>query len=528
MTSKFDEAVWHLKTQFVTAGPYYLSDYYKPNGDKDLYEFLLQCYRTEFPENFRILVVQDQEDVYDYQDLPGRAIMALQKYASQIDISNFFIVIVTNNVDIENELKIVQKLYSTDAHPLQSYVITGLDYEPTKPLPQDTFCVLPWMHLYIGTDGNVLPCCHADHQFPLGNVTEQDINSIIRSPAADQLRKNLYEGQRSKECKRCYDQEDAGLISNRMRHNQRWIEIKKDNCLSDGTIIDWRPVYLDIRLNNICNLKCRMCSGYFSSAIAQEEVELFGSKSSVESSLNSQQRKKNLEKIIEYLPTAEKIYFAGGEPLLSLEHYEILDALVACKNTNLEVIYNTNFTTLTYKNRSVLELWKKFSNVTLGASLDAQGGVAEYVRHGTKWCEIEQNFSLLRAICPHVNFQVTSTVGLLNVSSLISLQKDWHQQEKLHISKFSMIAMISPDHLTLPALPKPHKQRLDHEIQNHIRWCRSNGAPQLASQWEDMLSYMWSKDSSHAMTEFKRLTNIMDKHRHQSLISVIPEYQNLT
>lgn len=527
MISSFDEAVQHLKTQYDTAGPYYLSNFYQPDGEKDLYNFFLKCYRPEFPNNFRILIVQDQEDIYEYQDLPGRSIVALQKYASQIDISNFFILIITNNINIDDELSTAQKLYSTDVYPMQSYTIRNDDYRPALLTPQDTFCVLPWMHLYIGTDGNVLPCCQADHQFPLGNVTEQNIDHIVQSSVANQLRQDLLNDKRRKECQRCYQQEDAGFTSGRMEHNRRWNKIRKETLPKDGKVPNWQPLYLDIRLNNICNLKCRMCSSYFSSAIAQEEVELFGAKVSNKSLLPSQQRKNNLVKIIKYLPSTEKIYFAGGEPLLTSEHYEILDALIACNNTDVEITYNTNFTNLFFKDRSVLDLWKKFSNVNIGASLDAQGNVAEYVRYGTKWTEIESNLDLLKATCPHVNFTVTSTVGFLSVSSLMSLQRDWHEREMLDISKFSMNAMISPDHLTLTALPKLHKNRLDYEIKNHIIWCQSNMATKLAKQWEDMLSYMWSKDTSYALIEFKRLTNIMDKHRNQSLASTLPEYQDL-
>jgi MoaA/NifB/PqqE/SkfB family radical SAM enzyme len=383
------------------------------------------------------------------------------------------------------------------------------------------------MHLYIGTDGNVLPCCQADHQLPMGNITEQSIDSIMTSVVFDQLRQDLLDGKRRKECSRCYEQEDAGLTSGRVSHNSRWKHIKKEELAANGTIIHWQPLYLDIRLNNICNLKCRMCSGYFSSAIAQEEVEVFGKKSATESALKLHQRKVNLNEIIKHVPYAEKIYFAGGEPLLTSEHYAVLDALIQCGNTDLEIIYNTNFTTLTFKDRSVLDLWKKFTNVTVGASLDAQGFVAEYVRHGTKWSIVESNLELLKSQCPHVNFVVTSTVGLLNVASLIDLQRDWTQTKKLNLSKFSMSVMLSPDHLSLTALPAHHKTRLEKHIIDHIDWCQSNGAIKLVQQWKDVLSYMWSKDSSHAIIEFQRLTKIMDKHRNQLLTDTLPEYRDL-
>jgi len=213
--------------------------------------------------------------------------------------------------------------------------------------------------------------------------------------------------------------------------------------------------------------------------------------------------------------------------LLTAEHYEILDALIACGNTNLEIIYNTNFTTLNYRGRSVLDLWKQFSNITIGASLDAKDAVAEYVRHGTDWSTIELNLKLVKSQCPHVKFTVTSTVGLLNVNSLIEFQQHWHNSETLDISMFSQTIMLGPEHLTVSALPLEHKQRLEQIINYHITWCKENNANRLAKQWHDVLNYMWSKDNSHHMTEFKRLTQIIDQHRNESLAKAIPELTNL-
>lgn len=523
---RFQNAVTNQQTLYDTVGPYYLSKFYQPNGEKHLHNFLTSVYRAKYHTNFRILIVQDCADQYDYADLPGRAICALQKYASQIDISNFFILVITSNKNISVELEQVQKLYSTDSFSMSSHVIEGTEYTATHKT-QDTFCVLPWLHLYIGTDGNVLPCCTADHQHPMGNIGEHSLDNIVKSSAFNQLRKNMLSGSRSKECSRCYAQEDAGLQSARLNHNSQWKNFTQDNLNKDGSIDKFAPVYLDIRLNNICNLKCRMCSGYFSSAIAQEEVALFGKTESTQSSLKLQQRNLGLKEILNYVPTAEKIYFAGGEPLLTAEHYEILDALIASNNTDLKITYNTNLTTLNYRGRSILDLWKQFSNITVGASIDAENAVAEYVRHGTKWNTIESNVELLKSQCEHVNFTVTSTVGLLNVNSLINLQQRWHNSKTLDISKFSQNIMISPEHLTVSALPFEHKHRLTQTINHHIVWCGENNAKDLATQWTDVLNYMWSKDDSHYMPEFKRLTQITDQHRNESLARALPELKNL-
>jgi radical SAM protein with 4Fe4S-binding SPASM domain len=523
-TSLIDQSIADFQKNYDTVGPYYLSEFYQTDGDKKLYNFLTSVYQPKYNTNFRILIVQDCADVYDYQDLPGSAICALQKYASQIDISNFFIVVITGNKNIDDELTQVQKLYSTDICKIQSHIVHDIEYN-TFQQQQDTFCVLPWIHLYIGPDGNVLPCCVADQKFTMGNVNNTTVDEILKSSEFNLLRTNMLTGKRSKECKRCYVQEDAGLKSPRQFHNIQWSQ-KKLNIDPDGTLKKFEPVYLDIRLSNICNLKCRMCSGYYSSAIAQEESILFGNQMAPGSIIQSPQKAMVLKEVITYLPHAEKIYFAGGEPLLASEHYKILNALIECGNTDLEIIYNTNFTSLVYKDISVLDLWKKFSKVTIGASLDAMGKTAEYVRHGTKWPTIESNLTALKQQCPHVNFTVTSTVGFLNIASLIELQKTWHETKLLDISKFSMQVIVGPDHLTLTTLPKEHKDQLDYKIKNHINWCYQNQSFNLAKQWTDVLQYMWSKDSSHFLSEFKRLTNLLDQSRSESLSTVLPEFSS--
>jgi radical SAM protein with 4Fe4S-binding SPASM domain len=516
-----------LRQKYNCSEPVYLSNFFKPNGEKWLYDKLKQLHQPVYENNYRLLLIQDCIEVYNFADLPGLITTTIQKYASQLDISNCFILLVTGNQNITQELEKARTLYSTDTWSIQHHLVDSLPVSAESNSKQDTFCVLPWIHLYVGTDGNILPCCQADHQFSMGNINSQSVDDIVKSSTFNQLRANMIAGKRSKECARCYQQEDSGLRSGRLEHNAKWPDLKIADLDPKGTIDKFEPVYFDIRLNNICNLKCRMCSGYFSSAIAQEEAELFGDASSVKSSLRNKQRKFGLEEILSYLPTAEKIYFAGGEPLLASEHYEILQTLIDHGNTDLEISYNTNFTTLQYQKKSVLDLWKHFSNVKVGASLDAMGKVAEYVRHGTDWKTIESNLNLVKTHCSHVNFTVTSTVGLLNVSSLIELQKQWHTSGMLDLSKFSLSIMISPEHLTLCVLPETHKQRLEQQIKHHIVWCERNSAPNLATQWTDVLAYMRSRDDSHQLAEFRRLTNLMDTHRGESLSESVPELSNL-
>lgn len=518
---ELEDTISKIQNDYTVNGLIYLSQFYQENGNHWLYTTLQSLYKPVYEPNERIVVVQDCPEVYDYTGLPGKAITQLQKYASQIDISNFFIILITGNANIEHELTQARELYSTDSVDIQHIVVDDLNFQFLENKKYNTFCSLPWMHLYVGTNGDILPCCVGDQNLPMGNINNQNISDIINSEQFVNLRKNMLSGQRSKECEFCYVREDAGLPSLRVGHNHRWPVKNPTEIISNFT-----PLYLDIRLNNICNLKCRMCSGYFSSAIATEEIELYGN-SKLPKALKNQQRQNALSKIIHYVPFAKKIYFAGGEPLLAKEHYTILEELVKHKNTNLEIVYNTNFTTLHYQDFYVLDLWKQFSNITIQASLDAEAEVAEYVRHGSKWNDIEKNLELLKTQCPHVYFIVTSAVGFLTVKSLIDLQQRWHNNKVLDIKKFSLTVITSPEHITVQVLPQHHKQRLEHIITQHINWCNQQSAKNLALQWENVLKYMWAEDSTYQLFEFKRLTNLLDQHRGESFIKTFPEFKDL-
>ena len=521
-----NETVDNLKQNYSVIDTIYLSDYLK-NNNRWLFQKLESAYRSAYTEQERILFVQDCADIHEYENFPSLAILTLQKYASQIDISNSFILVVSTDDRVIDELEKARLLYSTTTVPIQHLIVSGPKFKSDPVYPADTFCVFPWNHLYVGPDGNVLPCCNADRNFPMGNIQTSSVIDIIKSDQFNQLRANMLKGKRSKECNGCYRLEDAGLPSHRIVNNKDKMTFNPNDVNTDGTIDVFKPIFLDIRLNNICNLKCRMCSSYYSSSIGQEEFEMWGRLPKTSTMLKSHQRTDSLQEILDYVPYTQKIYFAGGEPLLAVEHYEILNKLISLGHTDLKIAYSTNFTNLYYKNQPVTDWWKHFTNIEIGASLDAHGDVAGYIRHGTVWSVIEQNLDFLKKQCPNINFTVTSTVGFLNISSLIERQQTWHEINRLPITKFSLNVLTHPEHLSATVLPAHHKNRLDALIKKHIEWCNKNSANTLATQWQSVLTYMWSRDNRHLLADFKRLTLIMDSNRNESFKKIFPEYEDL-
>ena len=471
--------------------------------------------KEAFESDERIVIHQDVGDVYPYIDGPGDKLLKIQKIVLDLDISSCFILIETPNKDIELEIKDIAQNYSYDETHFDFKIIPG-NYVKEIKRYSDTACKKLWNHLYIGTDNNVNPCCLADHRFPVSNIFSESIDDIYNSDNANAIRNAMIKGYRVRACRPCYEQEDAGVRSKRLEFNP-------------SSTDEINVTSLDIRLNNICNFKCRMCSEYFSSSIQKETVLIYGKDAVLGVEANSLQpktlneRQLALQKVLPYINTKTKvIYFAGGEPLIMEEHYKILQHLIDIKNTDLELTYNTNLSTLNYKNFNILNIWKNFSDVNIGISIDGSGKVAEYIRHGTVWNNIVENLELIKSY-NNLNCKITSTVGFLNTANLIKLQSEWLESGYFTQDDLS-VSVLRGDDLGINAIPLHHKLRLSEIILNHIKFL---GNTNLSDQWKDVLKYMKNTDYNCSLSEFKTRMQTLDTFRDESFVDVFPEFEDL-
>jgi hypothetical protein len=275
-----------------------------------------------------------------------------------------------------------------------------------------------------------------------------------------------------------------------------------------------------------------MCSEYFSSAIQQETIEIYGGKQAKlgfeQISLDhttKQIKNHRLQKISQFVTKDLKsIYFAGGEPLIMGEHYDILDLLVAAGNTDLAIRYNTNLSMLCYKQISVIDKWRQFSNVTVNASIDASDAVAEYMRHGTVWQDIVDNINRIKKDVPHVKLRIASVVSSLTIENLIDLQNRWIDQQVFSADNFQVRVLTSPNFFSPAVLPKHHKQRVGQIIQDHMQ--RFEGSD-LAQQWNDVLQWMNRNDYTFALEDFAHRTRVLDAYRKESFEEIFPQYKDL-
>lgn len=528
--SSLDSALIDVKEKYDIVGtPIFLSSLSENNWKTEIYNKLSAVRKDPYHDTERIVIVQDINDIYDYDDSlgsPGQMLHFVQKTLQEIDITNFFVLIVSSNPDIENELNSLKTQYSTDNTCMQYYRVSG-HYKKQRP-QQDTFCVLPWVHFYLSTDGNVLPCCISDRNTPLGNLKNLSVESVFNGNKMKQVRKNMLNGHKSPECKNCYKKEENNLTSKRQTSNKKWANLIKDAkqiTEEDGTLNDIKIIDFHLGLNSVCNLMCRTCSGVSSTKLAGEEKKLLNFSDNFDNILTVNEKRTISERLKPYIAKAETVSFAGGEPTLQQEQYDILDELIKNKkNRSVSLEHNINFTTLKYNKNSILEYWNKFNDIIVNGSIDGYGNKFEYIRHGANWNTVENNFLILKKECPHIKLRVNSVVSFLSIESIIELQYKWHENNILPIENFEISLMLeNSGYYEIQSLPQHHKKRISKKIDEHCEWLSSHNNRDLLNDWLSVKKYMNSSDKTYLLHETKKDCELRDKARGVNFYETFPE-----
>jgi MoaA/NifB/PqqE/SkfB family radical SAM enzyme len=516
-------------------------------------------HRKAFENNQRLIFVQTQDWFADDDQKTGLVLKQLQQKLNSADISNFFVIVVTTNNDVDAQDLLLD---SQDPVPVQVINVIGnflrhkveqknlYQYGNADPVkvslsslePREqfllskskTFCIYPWIHLHAYPTGEAYPCCHAEMGIgQIGNCRTQNLADIWNSPVQRKLRIDMLTETANPACTRCYEQEASGFFSGRQsanKHHGHQID-RVAQTTSAGQVEQFEMTYWDIRFSNLCNLKCRSCGHIFSSSWYQDQAKLAGGdwkdKNQV---LNYAGRTETdmWEQLIPHLDYVEQIYFAGGEPLMMKEHYNILDELERRGRFDVRLIYNTNFTHVRLKDRWVFDYWKKFKNVAVGASLDAQGTRAEYIRKGTDWEQVESNRKLMLEICPQVDFYISPTLSILNAYHLPDFHRDWVERGLIQAQDLNVNILQDPMYYRIDAAPESYKKILKKKFEDHVEWLRPKDSLKRATVgFESAIKFMMATDNNHHMPEFWIKTQQLDVLRQENLLQVLPELEAL-
>ena len=397
-------------------------------------------------------------------------------------------------------------------------------------IESESFCMLPWMHLHAFPDGRAYPCCFAFDKLHVGNVNEQSMEEVFNGDKMKQMRLNMLANKKSRECVKCYDQEQSGFFSLRLSSNKHFghnINMT-ENTKPDGTA-DFIIKYWDIRFSNLCNMACRSCGTWFGSNWYEDHKKLTGAPPNHAKIMKAGRNSNDIwEQLLKQFDHVEQFYFAGGEPIIMEEHLRILKELDKRKMYHVRLIYNTNFSKSKFKGTDIFELWNKFDSVSIGASLDAEGPRAELMRKGTVWEETVANRKRMLEVCPQVDFYISATVGLSNCLHVVDFHKSWVEQGFIKPQDFNFNLLQYPLWQRMDLLPQEEKLKVTAKYEEHIEWLKSKDPLTRASKgFRSALDWMNKKDMSDHMQTFVNETRKYDKIRNENFTDVFPEWKEL-
>jgi hypothetical protein len=363
-------------------------------------------------------------------------------------------------------------------------------------------------------------------QYPVGNCKQQSLEQIWQGSAMASLRKDMLSETPNPACQRCYEQEESGFFSGRRsanKHHGHHIKKLESN--------PFEMTYWDIRFSNLCNLSCRSCGHIFSSSWYQDQVKLAGedwARNNKPLNIAGRTREDMWEQLLPHIDYVEQIYFAGGEPLMMDEHYRILEELEDRERFDVRLIYNTNFTQVKLKDRYVFDYWRKFKSVAVGASLDAMGPRAEYIRHGTDWAVVEDNRRRMIDTCPNVDFYISPTLSIMNAWHLPDFHREWVERGLIRAQDLNVNILQDPAHYRIDISPIKFKQRLRIRYEEHLAWLRPHDPLKRATVgFESAINFMMSTNNQTLLPRFREKTAQLDKIRGESLLLTIPELECL-
>jgi MoaA/NifB/PqqE/SkfB family radical SAM enzyme len=565
-----DEKITQLQSQFDILAVIDLDTWHDlPEYNKKswLNQTISLVHQNVYLDNQRIIFKTSRGDVYASDNSPaGYLITQLQRRLNEIDISNFFVILLTNDTTMRDVYLAHYKDLSHDPIPFAVEVyadeitqrrlqnkmssrIKSTSYTGTDPIKIDindltkqekflltkssTFCMYPWIHFHAYPTGAAYPCCQADMEFSIGDMRKNTIQEIWNQDPMKTIRIQMLNEQPVPACTRCYEQESTGFVSGRIsanKHHGHLID-RVHETNTDGTLDRFELTYWDIRFSNLCNLSCRSCGHIFSSSWYQDQTKLAGPAwKKTNKALNYAGRFETdaWDQLVDHIEHVEQIYFAGGEPLLMEEHYKILDELVRRKKFHVRLIYNTNFTHTNLKDQSVFEYWKLFDSVSVGASLDGSGKYGEYIRKGTEWSKIEQNRINMLKICPNVDFYISPTLSIMNAWHLPDFHRDWVERGLIQAQDLNVNILQDPPHYRIDVAPIKYKQRLRIKYQEHLEWLKNQDSLERASEgFKSAIKFMMATDNTHLIDTFWRKTHELDSIRSEQLLDIIPELQAL-
>jgi len=383
--------------------------------------------------------------------------------------------------------------------------------------------MLPWISIEASPMGTARPCCLAREDIAGIDLRKDTLEDAYKSEYMQKMRQQMRRGEKPATCKLCWDEEAAGRDSKRIHSQVRLKELYP--------LVDWNNDtpdqlwFIDLKLGNICNLKCRICGSWSSSKWAAEEMDYLPKGVDKKSHIAYQWLKQGKwpeespdfwENLKSLLPNIKYFEFTGGEPWLIKEHWDLLQyAADNGYSKNIDIHYNTNATQRLGPHTMV---WDKFGRVDIAFSIDNVGKRFEYERYGADW-DLANNIIdsvhwTKEVDTPNITTQLCFTINIQNVYYIDELLA-WADTKPFGSVYFNMLH--SPDHMSIQRMTPAAKDLVLNKLKTTF-WTSTKYQKEI----DNVIAFIENGPGSDGK-EFLFKMKQTDAYRKQNFLDTHPE-----
>jgi len=386
-------------------------------------------------------------------------------------------------------------------------------------------CKLAKLALNLDMSGKVQPCNLTDWYLEDKNgkhfnVLTDDLKNIWHSDHRKKLLEDHKNGIQNPTCNFCWESEKSGVESTRQRCNERLKDIEEDET---------QPRVIILKPSNLCNNACRSCNPHTSSMWYKDDYKLSNETKTYKEYLKFFENYKTaykdnalLEKI--FLEWEDNIVLwdmYGGEPLIVPLFYKLLDQASSNKNVKQKT-FNLHTNGTIYKDDLVKTL-SLFKESHIGFSIDAIGKKNNYIRYGSVWEDIIQNFKLYKKDCEkytNVKIAVRTTLTPWNI---FYYDEVYNFFKKINVLASGLWCFDKP-YNDLRYLPREVKQKIIDKLfscnKDDTTWNRIIN---------DVKAWMLTEPKNYDENKntFMHFNKKLDKIRKETFGEIFPEYNKL-
>lgn len=410
----------------------------------------------------------------------------------------------------------------------------------SKPLPspmyeyndqnKDTWCVNAEHAMSGNNTGSTKICCMYKNENLTHYLGDDLIADSFNQKAFQKARKELGTGIRHSHCSWCFEEEDAGRKSKRLRDNEKYL-----GSLRRGEIPYNGLAKVELNLGNTCNLKCRTCAPHSSSTWMQEYFDIYEKKSYGTFKSYAQEMKKYHQYYDEESPfwddlesnlsTIRQFDFYGGEPFMSKKMWKVLEKAVEMGySKQMEVHYATNGTHWPEEN---IQIFKHFKCVHLSFSIDGVDKSFEYMRFPAQWEDVKSNMRKAREfnrINSNLYLGWCITLGTANIYTLPEILKV-HSEEFKDFGPYLNL-VHGPIWYNVNQLP----ENVKYQVIEKLETIDDKIADQHMLNYHipGIINYIkQGKPNEENWKNFLYYTRVHDEYRKQNFAEVFPEYAKI-